>query len=200
MTQKQIRGLWLTSRLRAVPFRMFSWMVTVASAVVSWFMYALHGRLLPLLLSSGLAMVVSVLMVEDYRTFLDVRPTASSHRSGSPRQPRHKKANPSRHLPTSSLIPPSFLSAQLLETLPSREQRLLRSTNRLRSLLQSLVKSLRSLFDVCVELKSQLEESCGSLFVACFHYLLLLFSCVCANVVQPLHKSRTMTTQTSDKE
>ena len=72
MTQKQIRGLWLTSRLRAVPFRMFSWLVTVASAVVSWFMYALHGRLLPLLLSSGLAMVVSVLMVEDYRTFLDV--------------------------------------------------------------------------------------------------------------------------------
>ena len=69
MTQKQITGLWFTSRLRAAPLRMSVWLGSVGCAAFSWLMFASHGYLFPVLFCVGLSMMVSVLAFADLQNF-----------------------------------------------------------------------------------------------------------------------------------
>jgi len=69
MTEKQITGLWLTSRLRAAPLRMSVWLGSVGCAAFSWLMFASHGYLFPVLFCVGLSMMVSVLAFADLQNF-----------------------------------------------------------------------------------------------------------------------------------
>lgn len=69
MTQKQITGLWFSSRLRAAPFRMSVWLGSIGGAAFSWLMFASHGYLFPVLFCVGLSMMVSVLAFADLQNF-----------------------------------------------------------------------------------------------------------------------------------
>jgi len=69
MTQKQITGLWFTSRFRAAPLRMSVWIGSVVGAAFSWLMFASHGYLFPVLFCVGLALMVSVLALADLQNF-----------------------------------------------------------------------------------------------------------------------------------
>ena len=77
MTQKQITGLWFTSRFRAAPLRMSVWIGSVGGAAFSWLMFASHGYLFPVLFCVGLALMVSVLALADLQNF---RERLASHR------------------------------------------------------------------------------------------------------------------------
>lgn len=78
MTQKQITGLWFSSRFRAAPLRMSVWLGSIGGAAFSWLMFASHGYLFPVLFCVGLALMVSVLALADLQNF---RERLASHRT-----------------------------------------------------------------------------------------------------------------------
>jgi len=91
MTKKQITGLWISSRWRAVPYRMTVWGLSILLSVFSWLMYASTGALLPVLLSAGICSVVSVLALSDlheFRESMDSPPSSAPSRLIHP-QTRH---------------------------------------------------------------------------------------------------------------